>query len=192
MQAPEQLSVEDLVAIVQRLPPGMPAVPAVALGLHGLDSRACAALLKELSSNGLPHHALAIFDWLQSLPMENQLSRLCDVFTYTTGDTHNSIYSTAHAQQHVHHCTCTTGATQQHIRKRRYTATHTHTHTTAHTQQVTFITAPKHCNRCDPALYSCFCQLQLSGKQTSCLFCLCCCRGGAIPCDTDKLPCTLL
>ena len=81
---------EDLVAIVQRLPPGMPAVPAVAMGLHGLDSRACAALLKELSSIGLPHHALVIFDWLQSLPMENQLSRLCDVFTYTTGDTHNS------------------------------------------------------------------------------------------------------
>lgn len=84
-QLPQQLTVEDLVAIVQRTPPGVSAIPSVAQGLHGLDSRACAALLKDLSKHGLPHHALAIFDWLQSLPPGNQLSRLCDVFTYTTG-----------------------------------------------------------------------------------------------------------
>lgn len=84
-QRSEQLSVEDLIIIVQRLPPGMSPIPAVAQGLHSLDSRACAALLKDLSKTGLPHHALTIFDWLQSLPPENDLSRLCDVFTYTTG-----------------------------------------------------------------------------------------------------------
>ena len=84
-QLPQQLTVEDLVAMVQRLPPGVSAIPTVAQGLHNLDSRACAALLKDLSKNGLPHHALTIFDWLQSLPSENELSSLCDVFTYTTG-----------------------------------------------------------------------------------------------------------
>ena len=80
-----QLSVEDLIIIVQRLPPGLSPIPAVAQELHSLDSRACAALLKDLSKVGLPHHALTIFDWLQSLPPENDLARLCDVFTYTTG-----------------------------------------------------------------------------------------------------------
>ncbi|KAL3130099.1 hypothetical protein ABBQ38_008415 [Trebouxia sp. C0009 RCD-2024] len=78
------LSVEDLIFIVQRLPPGMSPIPAVAQGLHSVDSRACAAFLKDLSKVGLPHHAITIFDWLQSLPPENDLARLCDVFTYTT------------------------------------------------------------------------------------------------------------
>ena len=81
-----QLSVEDLIIIVQRLPPGMSPIPAVAQGLHSVDSRACAAFLKDLSKVGLPHHAITIFDWLQSLPPENDLARLCDVFTYTTGE----------------------------------------------------------------------------------------------------------
>lgn len=79
-------TVESLVAIVQQLPTGASAVAAVAPGLGSLDSRACAALLKELSKIGLPHHALGIFDWLQSLPTGHELSRLCDVFTYTTGE----------------------------------------------------------------------------------------------------------
>lgn len=83
---PLHYTVEDLVAIVQRLPTGTSAVAAVAQGLHSLDSRACAALLKELSKTGLPHQALAIFDWLQSLPAQDDLSKLCDVFTYTTGE----------------------------------------------------------------------------------------------------------
>ena len=63
-QLPEQPTVEDLVAMVQRLPPRVSAIPTVAPGLQSLDSRACAALLKDLSKNGLPHYALAIFDWL--------------------------------------------------------------------------------------------------------------------------------
>lgn len=80
-----RVSVEDLIIILQRLPPGTPPVPSVAQGLHNLDSRACAALLKDLSKVGLPHHALTIFEWLRSLPHEHDLARLCDVFTYTTG-----------------------------------------------------------------------------------------------------------
>ncbi|KAL0043185.1 hypothetical protein WJX82_002156 [Trebouxia sp. C0006] len=72
---------------IQQLPkitPGVSAIPTAAQRLHSLDSRACAALLKDLSKNGLPHHALAIFDWLQSLPSEHELSSLCDTFTYPT------------------------------------------------------------------------------------------------------------
>ncbi len=103
-QLPGQLTVEDLVAMVQRLPPGVSAIPTVAQGLHSLDSRACAALLKDLSKNGLPHHALTIFDWLQSLPSENELSGLCDVFTYTTGMTH----LLALLQPSKHHRPCCT------------------------------------------------------------------------------------
>ncbi len=73
-------------------------------GLHSLDSRACAALLKELSKNGLSHHALTIFDWLQSLPSEHELSSQCDVFTYTTGMAQADGTAAAfQAPQSVHH-----------------------------------------------------------------------------------------
>ena len=48
-------------------------------------SRAVAALLKETAKAGLPHRALELFDWLRGLPPSNDLSVLCDVFTYTTG-----------------------------------------------------------------------------------------------------------
>ena len=102
LQLPEQLTMEDLVAMVQRLTPGVSAIPTVAQGLHSLESRACAALLKDLSKNGLPHHALTIFDWLQSLPSENELSSLCDVFTYTTGMTQ----LVAQLQPSKHHKPC--------------------------------------------------------------------------------------
>lgn len=93
------LTVEDLISIVQRLPPGTSPIPAVAQGLHSLDSRACAAFLKDLSKVGLPHHAITIFDWLQSLPPENSLVRLCDVFTYTTGEERRQ-------QKHSKYCSC--------------------------------------------------------------------------------------
>ncbi len=110
-QLPGQLTVEDLVAMVQRLPPGVSAILTVAQGLHSLDSRACAALLKDLSKNGLPHHALTIFDWLQSLPSENELSSLCDVFTYTTGMTQ----LLAQWQPSKHHRPCAPCACEQPI-----------------------------------------------------------------------------
>jgi len=68
----------------QRLKPGQAVVEAVRTGLYSLDSRAVAALLKELSKSGLPHRAAELFDWLRSLPPDHELSRLADLYCYTT------------------------------------------------------------------------------------------------------------
>lgn len=57
---------------------------AVAGGLARLDSRATAALLKELSKAGLPHRAAELFDWLRGLPRGHALAPLADLYTYTT------------------------------------------------------------------------------------------------------------
>eukprot|EP00887_Chlorella_sp_A99_P006645 scaffold3.g6645.t1 len=86
-QLPSQLpdvTVEGLVRAVQRLKLGRPVTEAVAEGLPFLDSRAVAALLKELSKCGLPHRAAELFDWLRSLAPEDPLARLADLYTYTT------------------------------------------------------------------------------------------------------------
>lgn len=53
-------------------------------GLHVLDSRAVAALLKDLAKAGAPHRASQLFDYLRSLPQDHELSRLVDLYTYTT------------------------------------------------------------------------------------------------------------
>lgn len=50
-----------------------------------MDSRAVAFLLKDVSKSGLAHRALEVFHWLRNLPPTHDLSKLCDVFTYTTG-----------------------------------------------------------------------------------------------------------
>lgn len=47
------MTVEDLLRIVRSLPPEESAVQAVSRGLYYLDSRALAALLKELHKVGL-------------------------------------------------------------------------------------------------------------------------------------------
>lgn len=78
------VSVESLVKAVQRLRSGQPAIEAVKGGLRHLDSRAVAALLKELSKCGLPHRAAELFDWLRALPPDHPLSKLADLYTYTT------------------------------------------------------------------------------------------------------------
>lgn len=78
------VSVESLVKAVQRLKGGQPVMEAVSAGLAHLDSRAVAALLKELSKSGLPHRAAELFDWLRSLPADHQLAKLADLYTYTT------------------------------------------------------------------------------------------------------------
>lgn len=78
------VSVESLVKAVQRLRSGQPVMDAVKAGLRHLDSRAVAALLKELSKCGLPHRAAELFDWLRSLPPDHPLSKLADLYTYTT------------------------------------------------------------------------------------------------------------
>ena len=57
---------------------------AVREGLPHLDSRAVAALLKELSKGGLPYRAAELFDWLRALPESDPLARLADLYTYTT------------------------------------------------------------------------------------------------------------
>ena len=57
---------------------------AVKDGLMQLDSRAVAALLKELSKGGAPHRAAELFDWRRSLPPDHPLARLADLYTYTT------------------------------------------------------------------------------------------------------------
>ena len=67
------------------------------------------ALLKDLSKNGLPHHALAIFDSLQSLPSENELSSLSAVFTYTIGMTQLM----SQLQPSKHHKPCAPFACEQ-------------------------------------------------------------------------------
>ncbi|KAI7837718.1 hypothetical protein COHA_008440 [Chlorella ohadii] len=68
----------------QRLKPGQPVIDAVRDGLYSLDSRAVAALLKELSKSGQPQRASELFDWLRALPRDHQLSKLADLYTYTT------------------------------------------------------------------------------------------------------------
>lgn len=78
-------SFESMVSIVRSLPAGQAVVPAIVDGLHYMDSRAVAALLKDIAKKGLAQRAVEIFDWLRSLPPTHELQQLCDVYTYTTG-----------------------------------------------------------------------------------------------------------
>ncbi|KAK9807258.1 hypothetical protein WJX73_003948 [Symbiochloris irregularis] len=78
------MTVEDLLHIIRNLPPEESAVQAVSRGLFYLDSRALAALLKELHKAGLSNRASELFDWLRALPEGHELGPLCDVYTYTT------------------------------------------------------------------------------------------------------------
>jgi pentatricopeptide repeat protein len=78
------MTVEDMLRIIRSLPPGTSAVKAISQGLYYLDSRALAALLKDLAKTGSSHIAFEIFDWLRSLEETHELAALCDVYTYTT------------------------------------------------------------------------------------------------------------
>ncbi|KAK9831377.1 hypothetical protein WJX81_007406 [Elliptochloris bilobata] len=82
------MTVEDLLGIVRSLPSEESAVAAISGGLLYLDSRALAALLKELSKIGLANRAAELFDWLRQLPETHELAHLCDVYTYTTAISH--------------------------------------------------------------------------------------------------------
>lgn len=75
---------EDIVRVVQGLPIDKPAPPIVSHALYHLDSRAVAALLKELARVGRLQRAFELFDWLRALEGGHELGRLCDVYTYTT------------------------------------------------------------------------------------------------------------
>ncbi len=77
------VSVEDLVWRIRRLPAREPISTVAASALPNLDSRACAALLKELARTGLAHRAQDFFDYVLSLGEVHEAARLCDVYTYT-------------------------------------------------------------------------------------------------------------
>jgi pentatricopeptide repeat domain-containing protein 1 len=48
------------------------------------DSRAVAALLKELARDGACRHGWMLFDYIRSIPQDDDLHKLADLFTYTT------------------------------------------------------------------------------------------------------------
>lgn len=77
-------SVEEIVRLVVSLPASACVVTTVAPALHHLDSRATAALLKELARARQLPRALDIFQWLRSLEPHHPLSSLADVYTFTT------------------------------------------------------------------------------------------------------------
>ena len=79
-----EMSVEDLVRVIQSLPADTSVVLAVSQALSYLDSRALAALLKELAKVGCANRAVELFDWLRNFEPGDDLASLCDVYTYTT------------------------------------------------------------------------------------------------------------
>ncbi|KAL4422946.1 hypothetical protein ABPG75_009143 [Micractinium tetrahymenae] len=79
-----EMTVEDLLEVVRRLPPEASAVKAIGQALYYFDSGALAALLKELNKSGHVRRAQEIFDWLRSLDDSHDLYALCNTMTYTT------------------------------------------------------------------------------------------------------------
>lgn len=79
-------TVEEILQVVRHMPRGASVVDAVRDSLQYLDSRALAALLKELSKTGLRDMAFHIFNWLREPGqcMDPAYGSLLDVFTYTT------------------------------------------------------------------------------------------------------------
>eukprot|EP00887_Chlorella_sp_A99_P002940 scaffold24.g2940.t1 len=75
---------EELLCRIKRLGPQESVEEVAAAGLRSLDSRATAALLKELGRAGLARRAWAIFDLLRGLGPGHELAPLADEFTYTS------------------------------------------------------------------------------------------------------------
>ena len=67
----------------RRLPAREAVTGIAASSISGLDSRAVAALLKELAKTGSVHRAQEFFDYVLGLGEQHEAARLCDVFTYT-------------------------------------------------------------------------------------------------------------
>ena len=67
----------------RRLPPREPVTSVAASSIQGLDSRAVAALLKELAKTGQGARAHEFFEYILGLGDQHEAARLCDVFTYT-------------------------------------------------------------------------------------------------------------
>ncbi|GBF92082.1 hypothetical protein Rsub_04429 [Raphidocelis subcapitata] len=78
------LNVEDVMAVLIRRPHGSSVVQTVGHLLPALDSRALAALLKEMHKRGMAPAATELFDWLRGLPPGHECGALADVYTYTT------------------------------------------------------------------------------------------------------------
>lgn len=76
--------VEDVVERILALRAGEPVGPAASQALLSLDSRAVAALLKEVAKAGHVERAMELFDWLRGCAPGSELRGLCDVYTYTT------------------------------------------------------------------------------------------------------------
>ncbi|KAL4551621.1 hypothetical protein Ndes2526B_g05894 [Nannochloris sp. 'desiccata'] len=83
---PQEYTVDSLVRGIISLKAAQAVLeaPRLASGLRTLDSRAVAALLKELSKAGQQARATELFDYLRALPEEHQLAPLADLYTYTT------------------------------------------------------------------------------------------------------------
>lgn len=77
-------TVESLLNALAALPAGTSAVEALGPSIGRLDSRAVAALLKETAKAGQTPRAVELFDWLRAQPEGSGLTKLCNVFTYTT------------------------------------------------------------------------------------------------------------
>ena len=67
----------------RRLPAREPVTGVAASSIQGLDSRAVAALLKELAKTGQGARAHEFFEYIAGLGDRHDAARLCDVFTYT-------------------------------------------------------------------------------------------------------------
>lgn len=76
-----ELSVEELTRMIARLPPDAPAVAAAAPSLQFLDSRAFAALMKDLAKQGHVSRAMELFDWVKDLSPAHELAALADVYS---------------------------------------------------------------------------------------------------------------
>lgn len=81
--AEDAMSVEEMVALIQKLPKRETLPEKIYRALYHLDSRAVALLLKDLSRVGLDSRAVELFDYLRALDSRHALRHLCDVYTYT-------------------------------------------------------------------------------------------------------------
>ena len=79
----DAMTIEELVAFIQKLPKRDALPEAVYSALYHLDSRAVALVLKDLSKLGMEKRAVELFDYLRRLGERHALRVLCDVYTFT-------------------------------------------------------------------------------------------------------------
>jgi pentatricopeptide repeat domain-containing protein 1 len=79
----DALTVEQCLALIQKLPKAQRVPDRIYRALYHFDSRVLSLLLKDLSKAQLSYRAVEMFDYLRSLEHGNLLTSLCDVYTYT-------------------------------------------------------------------------------------------------------------